>query len=447
MELKLVALDRMVNAGYSLDGYHKYDSEDKKIHEILATGYRGSVVEIGAGIGTIAKIFMHANASKYLLEAISPYHQDKRNEYLGAKPKYPSVSKEIAELLAQAAYQKSKPLGGPIFGLAITGATATAWERRGQDHFYISVAGDDLPGITVHVVFKECIRDLQQKIAAEIGFAMLHQALVNKKKFSIAEVIGNLKEKVIVDQIWLGQETQHQHLVNNLKLIENGYSERIFFNKTEVSNIVDHLRDKKAVLLYKGSFNPITTGHLEVMREAEGKIKQHYKHLQDAEILKIFEISRTVVEKERLSSEQLAHVTTMIGLAGYQVLITNKALFKDLSLLFKTLKDIPVNFVAGFDTYKRIIDKKYYGSAEDRDQAVQVVTQNGKNKILVAPRFNSDTKEWHMLTDDHVNVIQLETKIKSSSTEVRQAASDGKPSKYLDPKIQKYIKKHHLYVG
>lgn len=65
------------------------------------------------------------------------------------------------------------------------------------------------------------------------------------------------------------------------------------------------------------------------------------------------------------------------------IILSNKAFFKDKNAFLKNGA-----FAIGVDTYKRLVDVKYYNnSIQERDLSLFLFLQNN-NKIIVAPRYN-----------------------------------------------------------
>jgi len=99
-----------------------------------------------------------------------------------------------------------------------------------------------------------------------------------------------------------------------------------------------------------------------------------------------FELSITNADKGCINYEEIWRRINLLREKNLKVILSNRPLFKDKNIFLQNGA-----FVIGADTYKRLIDTKYYNnSISERDISFIKFLQNN-NKIIVAPRYNETT--------------------------------------------------------
>lgn len=436
--------------------------EAELINQIKSTGFKGQVKEIGAGIKISDAILEVPGVSKFFVGGASEYLQTARDLQLyntlgHDAAKYSSVVPEVSSMLANASYVLSRQAGAEkAFGLGVTAATATDRQRKGQAHFYMTLSADGLGEITLHGIFKTHLnvdsalgeRDLQQEIVKKIGLRLLKGQL-SGEAFDAKTLLKNIDALVEINQITRSNVLLDPMVVSNLELLENDSAASLMFSPKPgglvgVDNFADHLRGKKVVVVYKGSFDPITIGHLEIMRDAVKQAMQQNQCTRD-EVFPIFEISLNRVGKDQLSYEHLAHNVQMIGLEGWPVMVTKQTKFYQLSELLADYTALPINFVMGLDVFNKLNDPTFYQDLEDSLNEGQQRLYRTANRVFVAPRFDPATGRWDTVQSTDGRVFTLHATVASSSSEERALLLAGKDPKNLSPGVARYILVNGLF--
>ena len=138
-------------------------------------------------------------------------------------------------------------------------------------------------------------------------------------------------------------------------------------------------------LVLSGSFNPLHDGHREMLSVASdltGKIGY-------------YEISIQNVDKAPLPRQALGKRAEQIADEGKSLIVTNAARFTEKSSIFPG-----ADFVIGFDTLVRLLDKKYYPdhvsvTTSPVYDSLNLIRQNGC-RFVVAGRIDIrlDFKEF-----------------------------------------------------
>jgi len=131
-------------------------------------------------------------------------------------------------------------------------------------------------------------------------------------------------------------------------------------------------------LVLSGSFNPLHNGHREMLSVASGLTGK----------IGYYEISIQNVDKVPLPRKALGKRAEQIADEGKSLIVTNAAHFTEKSTI------VPgADFVIGFDTLVRLLDKKYYVdhvrvTNSPVYDSLNLISQNGC-RFVVAGRIDS----------------------------------------------------------
>ena len=119
----------------------------QKIKEIHESNFRFVIVSSGGGSNAIASLLKVPGASNSVLEAYIPYAKESLDFYLLKQPDF-YCSKDTSLRMAAKAYSAAKKIdqGTPtnqLFGIAITAALATNYEKKGDHRFHIALQTED----------------------------------------------------------------------------------------------------------------------------------------------------------------------------------------------------------------------------------------------------------------------------------------------------------------
>ena len=187
----------------------------------------------------------------------------------------------------------------------------------------------------------------------------------------------------------------------------------------------DHTREYSTLLLYKGSFNPMHIGHLELVKNAE---KRH------ANSKVVFAISRNTYQKGRIDDANLMTRIKVINDLGYMVLIFDEGYFYDNYVAVASRFAGKTKIVLGVDSFNRLIKCYENGELSELEKNnIEFVTDDtplepvnkfqinfGDVEFLVYGR-NQDVYTGNFKTNHEY--IDFKTDI--SSTKIRQMIESG----------------------
>src|SRR6266480_3348592 len=203
------------------------------------------------------------------------------------------------------------------------------------------------------------------------------------------------------------------------------------------------------IIVFPGSFNPPTTAHLALLKQAWQFAREHgpmhiyaaiSKHTTDKEYVQRPLLLDRIILLETLLRHHLRHTGIMLfnrGLYVEQAEAVHSA-FPQVTKLF---------FLIGFDKIVQIFDPRYY---EDRDLALQELFELAD--FLVAPRGEAGPEELSILLDrpenrqyaGHVHALPLSATYRYiSSTRIRQVLSAHKQE--VPSEVRRFIYETHAY--
>ena len=208
----------------------------------------------------------------------------------------------------------------------------------------------------------------QQEALGLIGVNLAHGAsyLHQEPAALIASLMDGLtSERVEVDMIeFSGPDFAHvDNRLMSLKLVQNGLTNAAMFTANgEVVQPADALY-KKAILIQRGSFLPVTNVSLDMLRCAQAQFVQEPR-LHGEQTMTIMEMTlKNLTDSDTIDYQDFLDRADIIGALGKTVLISNYAEYHRLAAyLFRYTKKM-IGIVLGVPTLKELFDEKYYGTS------------------------------------------------------------------------------------
>lgn len=117
---------------------------------------------------------------------------------------------------------------------------------------------------------------------------------------------------------------------------------------------------KKALLVERGSFRPVTKVNVDMLESAGAQFLQLPK-VQGQQVEVAMEITMGALKQEgHIDYEDFLNRTDIINSLGYSVIISNYFEFFRLAAYFRRYTPMPIGIVLGINTLTQILDEKYY---------------------------------------------------------------------------------------
>lgn len=334
----------------------------KVIRALHAHPAMGVLYSTGAGLGLPKLLWQPGGASATLIDGGAPYSRHRSAKLMGGAPKDgSSVCREVAHRLAHAAFIAAEETvfedpdldnTTPVFGLGLTAAVATTRERRGKDHVWISV----FTNAGFHDVYVEFNKEWHSRdteddlvelfalntLCAVLGIDQFETRLYNRHQKSEMFVEGrSCRGSIAYGEGYHWYKLAPELFTGVTDLDWNG-DKHIFIPRDE-----DEL-DPEETVLYAGSFNPVTFGHVNIVRETEKQTGLKVAYL----------LTDSHPVKGDRSLEELAERANQLADISSVLLVKGVGLYIDLARQFPGHQ-----FLIGADVVLAILDPKWYGGS------------------------------------------------------------------------------------
>src|ERR1700732_2776314 len=338
----------------------------------------GTFAEIGAGQEVARQFFQAGGAAGTIAKSISAYDMKFSDEIYGKAARY--VSKERLAKMLEHEYdlliQRLKEVRGDRSTFFVFADTVAARNFKGTNecHGWMGVRFQAEPGSAssdaiLHVRMWDKENILQQQALAIIGVNLIYGAFyyLNDQDKFIQSLADNLSlERIEVDMVnFAGAlfETVDNRLMS-LKLAEYGLTNAVMFGPQGEVLQPSEVLHKKAILVERGSFRPVTLVNEDMIRCALAQFLQE-PVLQGVDILVLMEITmHNLLASGNIDHEDfLARVDTLAAIGNY-VLISNYREFFRLTSYFRRYTKEMIGVAMGINNLLEIFNEKYYDHLE-----------------------------------------------------------------------------------
>ncbi len=338
----------------------------------------GTFAEIGAGQEVVRHFFQAGGAAGTVAKSISAYDMKFSDEIYGKTMRY--VSRERLEQMLNKEYRlllrrlaETRGDQSTFFVYANTVA-AKSYKGNSESHGWMGIRFQSTPcgeanEISIHVRMLDKENILQQQALGIIGVNLIYGAFVYMHDPSalIRSLLDQLTRKRIeVDMIHVSGPDFAE--VNNrllsLKLVEYGLTNAVMFGPNgEVLQPSEALH-KKALLVERGSFRPVTKVNVDMLKCACAQLVQE-PALKDKELVVLMEITmKNLLSSGKLDPEDfLARVDTLSAI-GNNVLVSNYSEYYRLASYFRRYTKEMIGMVMGVNHILELFNEKYYENLE-----------------------------------------------------------------------------------
>lgn len=207
--------------------------------------------------------------------------------------------------------------------------------------------------------------------------------------------------------------------------------------------------------VFASSFNPITTAHVELMKQAA----------EQFDLDEVLALAGKTNADKRVFECSLHERIAMLVLAlerdpKASIGVSSHPYFVDMAdALSRVYPDgTDLHFILGFDTFERVLDRdgryfgRYYRKFDNRREALEYLTE--RSRLIVAGRGASGAQEYEELIDFEPAALRERTAYldlaadvrKRSATDVRRRIAVGLPIRGLVPEpVERFIHERDLY--
>ncbi|MBX3021960.1 MAG: hypothetical protein KF799_09815 [Bdellovibrionales bacterium] len=457
-----------------------YSPTKKALQVNLDDTIYGTFAEIGAGQEVARHFFQAGRASHTIAKTISAYDMTFSDEIYGKAGRYVCEERVVSMLdyefgLLQERLRAKRGSNTRFFAFANTVATASSDEELGKSHGWMGVRFQVEPGgayndIILHVKLWDRFRLQQQETLGILGVNLIHMAFFppEKPEDRIAYLIEALNTKrVEVNMIrFRGPDLQHlDNRLMSLELVKSHLTEAVMFDaKSQVQHVGDALF-RKAVLVQRGTYRPITSSNLEIAHKVTDQFKRH-PLLEGAEPKVLFEITMNSLTGDAgaVDDEDFLHRVDTLTALGQEVLVSNFSLFYQMKSFLRQYTDRAIGIVVGASLLPKMFDEQFYkelpggileGMSRLFDDKTRMFVYPFKDDTLcsTAKTFNPEPKLqslYKYLTGNEMitDILQcddIDTSVHSSDVREMLAKRDPQWINLVPPEVRKLIEERQLF--
>lgn len=334
----------------------------------------GTFAEIGAGQEVARHFFQAGGAAGTIAKTISAYDMTFSDEIYGKAPRY--VSRERLDEMLNHEYgllieRLGKERGDTtkFFAFADT-VSARNFKGTNECHGWLGIRFQSNPSeepseIIIHVRMLDRENVLQQQALGIVGVNLCYGA------FFLAEdprkLIESLSDSIEVNRIEVDMAMFHgpafkdaDNRLLSLHLIQCGLSDAVMFSPDGSILQPSEVLYKKAIIVERGSFRPVTKVNVDMLNCACAQFVQE-PQVEGKEVVVLAEITmhNLLAEGEFDPADFLARVDLLADM-GFNVLISNYSEYYRLVSFLRRFTREMIGLAMGINNLLGIFDERYY---------------------------------------------------------------------------------------
>ncbi len=333
----------------------------------------GTFAEIGAGQETARAFFQAGSAAGTIAKTISAYDMTFSDEIYGKSKRYVSPDR-LNTMLAHEYNLLEQRLGHDkrdrmFFSYANTVKTRS-YQGPDDGHGWLGIRFQTHPDkapndITIHARMWDDDNIAQQQAIGILGANLIYGAFYMHE--SPEKLIESLMDNLTINRIEVdlikfdGAEFEGiDNRIMNLHLVRKGLTQAVIFNPEGKVELAADALYKKAVLVERGSFRPVTKINIDMLKCAGGQFIQE-PQLRDADIIVMAEITMNNLQATgEIDYEDFLHRIDSLATTGNYTLISNYFEFYRLIRYFRRYTREMVGMAMGINNLLELFNEKYY---------------------------------------------------------------------------------------
>lgn len=338
----------------------------------------GTFAEIGAG-QEVARVFFQAGgASGTVAKTISAYDMNFSDAIYGKAPRY--VSRERLGLMLEHEYnllieRLGVQRGNRTTFFVFADTVATSGYKASNDaHGWLGVRFQTEPGgepsdVVLHVRMWDKENVLQHEALGIAGTNLIYAACYYRddpKRFieSLADNLGTARIEVDMLKFSGPAFAQVDNRLMALYLVQYGLTNAVMFGPEGDVLQPSEVFYKKAILVERGSFRPVTHVNVDMLNCATAQFVQE-PAVKGKDVVVIMEITmNNLLAAGALDAQDFLQRVDLLGELGLAVMISNHSEYYRLTSYFRRYTKEMIGMVLGINNLLEIFNEKYYEHLE-----------------------------------------------------------------------------------
>ena len=366
----------------------------------------GTFAEIGAGQEVARRFFYVGGAAGTIAKTMSAYDMTFSDAIYGPTGRY--VSRVRLNTMLDHEYnllleRLDKKFGTQrqFFVFADTVAART-FKEHNESHGWLGVrfqtqTRDEPSQIIIHVRMLDEANVDQQEALGVVGVNLLYGAFYHKEP---EKLISSLQEnlapgRIEVDMIKFSGPAfaKIDNRLMSLQLVSQGLTNAVMFTADGETVQPAEVFHKKAILIERGSFRPVTYATNDMLDGARGVfLKECHCSEEDLVVLMEMTLENLLSEGQLNHADFLARVD-ILGALGRTVLISKFGEYYRLAGYLSRYTNRMVGLVMGVPSLMEIFDEKYYLNLEGGILEALGRMFKGELKLFVYPMVDEQSEK------------------------------------------------------
>jgi len=375
----------------------------------------GTFAEIGAGQEVARRFFTVGGAAGTIAKTMSAYDMTFSDAIYGPTDRY--VSRKRLWTMLDHEYEllvkrlDAKLGGDRTFFVFADTVAARSFKQHNESHGWLGVRFQTEPRgepsqIIIHVRMLDESNADEQEALGVIGVNLLYGAFYYSQP---ERLISSLQEnlapgRIQVDLIKFSGPSfaKIDNRLINLQLVSQGLTDTVMFTADGEMVQPSEILHKKAILIERGSFRPVTYATNDMLEGARGQfLKESGCSEEDTVVLMEMTLENLLSEGQLNHADFLARVD-ILGALGRTVLISKFGEYYRLAGYLSRYTNRMIGLVMGVPSLIEILDEKYYLNLEGGIlEALGRMFKHGL-KLYVYPMIEETTGAILSATKVHV---------------------------------------------
>ena len=358
------------------DEDEKLNTHQKALRVNLEKRWYGSFAEIGAGQEVVRWFFRVGGASGTVAKSMSAYDMAVSDAIYGSAERYVSRPRLQAMLDHEFALniERLSTMRGDttsFFTFADTVATRN-FQGTNECHGWLGVKfqaqpRDEASQVVIHVRLLDQDAAAQQEALGIVGVNLCHGCFFLHHEPE--ELVEGLLDGLTVGRIEIdliefsGIEFRNvDNRVMALKLVQVGLSGAAMFGPNGAVLQPSEVFYRKAILVERGSFRPVTHVNVDMMRCAHEKFSAD-SAVEGKPVLKVMELTmNNLLATGAMDRRDFLARADVLSCCGMTVMVSDFSEFFRLGAYLNRITKEPVGLVLGVPTLIEIFQEKYYAN-------------------------------------------------------------------------------------
>ena len=336
----------------------------------------GTFAEIGAGQEVARWFFQAGGAAGTVAKTISAYDMAFSDAIYGKAPRY--VSRERLALMLDHEYQlllerlAAQRGDRTTFFVFADTVSAKSFKGNNECHGWMGIRFQTEPNgtpseVIMHVRMWDKENVLQQQALGIVGVNLIYGAFYLRENLeeliiSLVDQVGTARIEVDMLKFSGPAFPQVDNRLGSLHLVQHGLTNAVMFGPGGDVLQPSEALYKKAIVVERGSFRPVTHVNVDMINCACAQfVQEPLTKGKDTVVLMEITMNNLLAAGDLDAADFLARVD-LLGSLGFTVLISNYSEFHRLTAYFRRYTQEMVGVALGINNLLEVFNEKYYES-------------------------------------------------------------------------------------